>query len=285
VVLGTPGTGINAPVTGLSAGDRIELAGLTITGAQLTSPGTVSVATSVGSYLLTDVSFAEGSPRSFTTGRDAVTGDYFAQVACFAAGTRIASVLGEVPVESLQAGDRVLLARGGTAEVVWIGYRKVDAARYPVPRSVWPVRVAAGAFGESSFGEKLPRRDLMRSPDHAVFVEDALIPVKYLIDDETIALVSVDTVTYYHVELPRHDVLLAEGLPVESYLDTGDRSDFANCFGPIRLHPGFSVAAREAFGLAPLIVTGPILDALRTRLAEIGTGHLPSAAEPRRKSG
>jgi serralysin len=30
-------------------------------------------------------------------------------------------------------------------------------------------------------------------------------------------------VTYYHIKLDRHDLLLAEGLPAESYLDTGDR--------------------------------------------------------------
>ncbi len=29
--------------------------------------------------------------------------------------------------------------------------------------------------------------------------------------------------SYYHVELPHHDVLLAQGLPAESYLDTGNR--------------------------------------------------------------
>jgi collagen type I/II/III/V/XI/XXIV/XXVII alpha len=40
--------------------------------------------------------------------------------------------------------------------------------------------------------------------------------------------VAVDAVTYFHVELPRHDVLLAEGLAAESYLDTGNRSVFAN---------------------------------------------------------
>jgi len=50
----------------------------------------------------------------------------------------------------------------------------------------------------------------------------------------------MDEVTYYHVELDDHDLLLAEGLPVESYLDTGDRSNFENGGGPIALHPDFS---------------------------------------------
>ena len=33
---------------------------------------------------------------------------------------------------------------------------------------------------------------------------------------------------YHHVELAAHDVLIAEGLAAESYLDTGDRSSFSN---------------------------------------------------------
>jgi hypothetical protein len=104
-------------VVGLSAGDRIELARLTIGRAQGTSPGTVSIATSGGSYLLTDVSFANGSPQTFTTGSGAVSGDDFAQVACFAGGTGIAGPHGELRVEDLRIGDRVLLARIGSARL------------------------------------------------------------------------------------------------------------------------------------------------------------------------
>ncbi len=50
-----------------------------------------------------------------------------------------------------------------------------------------------------------------------------MIPVHCLINGTTIRQVAADAVTYYHVELPRHDVILAEGLPAESYLDTGNR--------------------------------------------------------------
>ena len=34
--------------------------------------------------------------------------------------------------------------------------------------------------------------------------------------------------TYWHVELAAHTVLYAEGVPAESYLDTGNRGAFAN---------------------------------------------------------
>ena len=91
--------------------------------------------------------------------------------------------------------------------------------------------------------------------------------MKHLTNDSTIVQVPVDQVTYYHIELPQHDVVIAQGLPAESYLDTGDRSNFANGGGAVRLFPDFSVRMWEAYGCAPLIVTGPELTAARA-LAE-----------------
>jgi hypothetical protein len=126
-------------------------------------------------------------------------------IPCFAEGTLIRTIRGDVPVEGLKEGDLVPTELGGTAApVVWIGRRTVDCARHPEPRKVWPVRVRPGAFGPGR-----PARDLWLSPDHAVFFEGVLIPVKYLINGAAIAQVPVDRVTYYHVELPRHDVILA----------------------------------------------------------------------------
>jgi hypothetical protein len=65
------------------------------------------------------------------------------------------------------------------------------------------------------------------------------------------------------VELAEHDVLLAEGLPVESFLDMRDRTKYANRAGPVRLYPDFSARMWEAFGCARLVVTGPEVDAAR----------------------
>ena len=73
------------------------------------------------------------------------------------------------------------------------------------------MRVAAGAFGPGR-----PHSDLWLSPDHAVYVEEVLIPVRYLVNGTTITQVPVERVTYHHLELAEHNVLLAEGLPAES---------------------------------------------------------------------
>jgi hypothetical protein len=142
--------------------------------------------------------------------------------------------------------------------VVWVGHRRIDCTRHPEPRKVWPVWISAHAFGPGR-----PCRDLYLSPDHAVFIGDVLIPAKHLINGTSIAQVHRDVVTYYHVELPRHTVLLAEGLPTESYLDTGDRGNFSNSNGAIAAYPDFSSRVWEARGCAPLVVTGPALDSAR----------------------
>src|ERR1019366_700567 len=128
---------------------------------------------------------------------------------------RIATVDGLVRVEDLRVEDVVVTADGAFEPIVWIGQRAVNCERHPRPETVWPVRVQAGAFGAN-----VPVRDLYLSPDHAVFVNDVLVPVKLLINGTSIAQVKQNRVTYYHVELPRHAVILAEGLTVESYLDT-----------------------------------------------------------------
>src|ERR1700723_3024607 len=111
-----------------------------------------------------------------------------------------------------------------------------------------------------------PRRDLWLSQEHAVFVDDVLIPIRCLINGDSIRVVAREAITYYHVELTHHDVLLAEGLPVESYLDVGDRVNFANRSGVTRLFPDFwtrrvdPVMAWEAASYAPLILHGPRLE-------------------------
>ena len=151
---------------------------------------------------------------------------------CFAEGTRIRTTAGDVAVEHLRAGDTVRLAAGGTAPVRWIGHRRIDCRRHPNPADAWPVRIRAGAFGGNR-----PQRDLVLSPDHAVFAQGMLVPARYLINGATIVQENVPYVHHFHVELPQHAVLLAENLPAESWLDTGNRSAFGNGSGAAMATP------------------------------------------------
>jgi len=194
---------------------------------------------------------------------------------CFAEGTRIASARGDVPVEALRVGDVTRLAEGGFARVGWLGHRRVDCRRHPRPQDVQPVRIAAHAFGLGR-----PQRDLRLSPDHAVFVDGVLIPVRYLLNAATIEQEDIDAVTYWHVELPAHGVLLAEGLPAESYLDTGNRCAFANGGSLVQAHAEFALAVWDSCACAPLVTHGPAVDTIARRLLAqaLGLGYRPRDA-------
>ncbi|MGI4795538.1 MAG: Hint domain-containing protein [Janthinobacterium lividum] len=175
--------------------------------------------------------------------------------ACFVAGTLISTLRGLVAVEALCTDDTLWLADGGTAPVIWIGHRRVRAAD--------PVRVVADAFGPG-----LPRRDLVLSPEHALFVGGHLVPVHVLVDGVSVVQEERDRVTYHHVELDRHAILFAEGLPAESYLDTGNRSAFANA-AVVEFAANFGPGAVVANACAPLALDGPVVDAVRADLRRI----------------
>lgn len=199
--------------------------------------------------------------------------------ACFASGTRLLTAAGPRAVETLAVGDAVVTASGRLATVRWIGHRRLMTATHPRPWDVMPVRVQAGALGDH-----VPLHDLVLSPDHAVFVDAALVPIRHLVNGVTIRQKTRPEVTYWHVELDQHDLVLAEGMACESYLDTGNRSAFAGEVA-LQLHPDFaSTAARavwDARGCAA-ILTDPTAPALRAAHLRLLARARHAAASPER---
>ena len=192
----------------------------------------------------------------------------FAATACYAAGTRILTASGEVSVETLRDGDLLPgLVSGQMRRVRWIGHRSVKPDSHPRPHDLRPIRVRAHAFAPCT-----PVRDLLLSPDHAVYAEGVLIPVRYLLNGLTIAQEPAAEITYFHIELEdlagnlTHDVVLAEGLPAESYLDTGNRGAFINADGPVMTHPDFALRTWDAEGCAPLHTSGTTVARIRQAL-------------------
>jgi hypothetical protein len=253
--------------TGVAAGDAVQL----YDGAGTSSP--------LGSYTLLagDIinHFADVQTGTLaTTGAFDLTARLIDQVAnisgtssaftvvedpsaiCYAAGTRILTTIGEKLIESLTEGDIVFTMSGEelTAQPVkWVGRRRIDLMAHPRPRTVAPVRIRRHAFADN-----VPHRDLLVSPDHGIFIDGKMICARQLINGTTIWQERGWTsVEYFHVELDAHAMLFAEGLPAESYLNTGTRGFFANSDDPLLLHPDLTdetdCPTREAGSCVPFV--------------------------------
>ncbi len=184
-------------------------------------------------------------------------------IACFADDTMILSADGPAPVQALTVGDLLVTSSGVLRPIIWRGRRSIDCRRHPNPAAVWPVEIAAGALGPG-----LPERALRLSMDHAVLLAGALVPVRLLVNGVSIRQVAVATVTYHHIELAAHDMIFANAAACESYLDCGNRWQFAGG-GITALHADFTAPVWDAArACAPLITGGAALAARRRVIHE-----------------
>ena len=182
-------------------------------------------------------------------------------IACYLRGTRIAVPGGETAIEALRSGDLVLTASGQARPVAWVGHRRIAVAGAADPARVRPIRVKAGAVAAG-----VPARDLLVSPEHMLFLDGALIPARALVNGVTVQVADeIAAPHYFHVELESHDVLLAEGLPAESWLDAGNRGLFANA--PVPTLRAELEATPASLACAPVVEDGPALDRARERRA------------------
>jgi collagen type I/II/III/V/XI/XXIV/XXVII alpha len=249
-------------ITGFALGDTIVLDGVTgltstfnaQTGVLTLNDGGTSDSLTFGGTLDGDLEVQDSGGGDST----------ITLVPCFVAGTRIATPRGEVPVEELTPGDEVLTVLGEVLPIIWAGSREIDCDTYPKPDRVRPIRIQAHAFAEGA-----PHRDLLVSPDHAVLAQGVLIPAKQLVNGATIRQLDWSSVTYHHIELSRHAVIVSEGLPTESYLDIGDRATFAEGHGageqPETARPEAQMI-RDALACAPIRIVGPEVEQVRDRL-------------------
>jgi hypothetical protein len=247
----------SAGFTDFSATDAIDLVGVapSLVSYSGGTYGVIQTSDSLGNIISQfGIDIAAGQPAltviSDNAGGSLITlGD---ELPCFARGTGLLTPHGYRAVETLKPGDPLITAKGVRRPVRWIGRRTLDlgpkAARFARPVLIMP----------DAFGPGLPARMLRLSPLHCVYADGVLVPVTHLVNGATIRREDdAVAMTYYHVELDRHDILLAEGLPCESYFDAGNRSLLYHEAG--RRSP-----ARKSF--APSVTTGARLAKIRRRL-------------------
>ncbi len=144
-------------------------------------------------------------------------------VPCFMSGTLIETPDGPRLIDDLNAGDLVLTQDNGAQPIRWIGKQSLDNIDLTLKPKLRPIHIAQGALGQG-----VPARDLCVSPQHRMLVRSAIaermfdkdevfVPACKLLDLPGVSVqTSVETLTYIHLLLDRHEVIFAEGAPTES---------------------------------------------------------------------
>lgn len=137
-------------------------------------------------------------------------------VPCFARGTMILTETGEMPVEHLRPGIRVMTADHGLQPVRWTGSYRTNAVG-----SHAPVVVAKGTMGNHT--------TLVLSPQHRVVLSgwraemmfgeaEVLVAAIDLVNGDTIRQRRDSApVEYFHILFDRHEIVFAEGARSESF--------------------------------------------------------------------
>lgn len=127
------------------------------------------------------------------------------------AGTTVLTLDGELPVEHLSIGDRVISRSSGTAVLRDIVITQV---------MMTPIRIKAGSLGHTR-----PDRDMLVAPDAQLHIRDwraealfgkpsAMVPARRLIDGEFVAEETTRLVTLFNLVFDRAQIIYADGMEI-----------------------------------------------------------------------
>ncbi|MEP5757737.1 MAG: Hint domain-containing protein [Litoreibacter sp.] len=136
-------------------------------------------------------------------------------VVCFANGTMIETERGFVPIETLQAGDRISTMDAGPQPIRWISSRKISHLEMLANPNLRPVilpgttklkvsrhhrMLICGKIAQKMFGQ-----------------DEILVPAKDLVGYCGVEMdASAQGVTYFHILLDDHHIINANGISAES---------------------------------------------------------------------
>jgi hypothetical protein len=208
---------------------------------------------------------------------------------CFLKGTKIQTVEGERKIEDLGIGDLLPTMFSGLRPVQWI-------ARYPLkksdPSKPWVKGALPVRISRSALAPNVPHANLYVTGGHALFIDGLLVPAGDLINGTSITRDErdCDGLEFFHIKLETHDVIYAEGAPVDTVLTVDEGAvNFAEYFrrygapeaqekpcAPRVSYGGgrgeFKSRVRSA--MSPWLDRREPLDVIRDRLEERGMGLL-----------
>ena len=183
-------------------------------------------------------------------------------IPCFTPGTLIATPRGEVAVENLRVGDRIITRDNGMQEIRWLGRRDLSWTDLAAAPHLKPILIRQG-----SLGQDLPERDMMVSPNHRLLVandrtalyfdeHEVLVAAKHLAAGKGIHSVDAAGAAYIHFMCDRHEVVLSNGAWTESFqpgdmtlkgMGNAQRSEIFDLFPDLKTDAGigsYSAARR-----------------------------------------
>lgn len=174
---------------------------------------------------------------------------------CFTPGTLIETPSGPRPIDDLRSGDMVMTRDSGAQRLAAVISREYDAVGPAAP-----VLIRKGALGN--------RRDLLVSQQHRILLTDSraelwfglgevLVAAVHLVDGREIVLRPGGRITYIHLVFERHEIVVAEGLPAESYCPANVQRPAAPACGQLAVLADLFLDGPG--GVAPARVVRPVL--------------------------
>jgi hypothetical protein len=150
---------------------------------------------------------------------------------CFLEGSKILTEFGYKAIEDLKVGDKII-TKGEINNDDYID-KKSDYNSEPI---IWlgsftPIKKNLNSYPicikKNALGENLPFEDLFVSPLHRIILYGKMIPAENLVNGDTIFQdTSKKSIVYYHLELPSHYSIIANGILTETYKDFGKKDFF-----------------------------------------------------------
>ena len=212
------------------------------------------------------VTFDSNDPEAgfvtFTNGDQISFSEIDRVVPCFTPGTAIATPKGEVPVETLKPGDRILTRDNGIQTISWVGTKRLDFAELKAAPQLRPIRIKAGAMGNN-----MPERDILVSPSHRMLIashqaelyfgqSEILVAAQHMLAMDGVGVANQPYVTYIHIMCQNHEIVLSDGAWSESFqpadftlkgFDTDQREELFTLFPELETPDGIAAygAARR----------------------------------------
>lgn len=172
---------------------------------------------------------------------------------CFLEDCDVLTPYGYKNITEIKSGSYII-ADGEAVKVLEIGVGTTKAINnVPLDLSGYPVCITKNAFGENK-----PNKDIHLTPEHSVYMNGFLIPIRLLVNDVSIYYdTEIEYFEYYHIICEKHTIVDVNGLDAETYYNTGNSFKFKN-----------NIPQVESDIFSQILVSGPEFDEVVTLVSE-----------------